>query len=115
MTVPRKIPVPIDSRYKDTPILEDADGNIFPDLWVEPAEIAEDQKSTLRHLPIPSDVGRLDLVSNVFFNTTVPWWSIASINGIRDQVEDMQAAVEEEPRKLFVIPRQASVQSFLTR
>lgn len=111
----RFVPLPIDSRYKDTPKLYDAEGRVFMDLWVEPGEIATDQGSTLQALPIPSDVGRLDLMSENYYQNTVPWWVIAAANGIRDQVEDLQDSVNAEPRKMLVVPRSVAVQAFLTR
>lgn len=110
------IPLPIDSRYKDTPKLFDVEGNVFMDLWVEPGEIAADRDSTLRHIPIPSEVGRLDLLADTYYSNVVPWWVIASANGLRDQVEDMQELVSQENnRKMLVLPRAVAVQAFLTR
>lgn len=109
------VPQPINSRYKDTPKLYDSQGRVFMDLWVEPGEVAADRDSTMQALLLPSDVGRLDLTAQESFQTPIPWWAIASVNGIRDQVEDMQVAVEEDPRKMLVIPRTVAVQAFLTR
>lgn len=111
----RTVALPIDSRYKDTAKLFDSSGRIYFDLWEEPQEIAADRDSTLQHVPIDSDVGRLDLLSHAFYRNTVPWWAIAAANGIRDQVEDVQDVVEQDVRKALVIPRSVAVQAFLTR
>lgn len=115
MTTSRQVTLPVDSRYKDTAKLVDSTGRVFMDLWVEPSEIAQEKGSTLQHLPIPSEVGRLDLLADLYFKNVVPWWAIASVNGLRDQVEDMHDAVTQSPRKMLVIPRAVSVQAFLTR
>lgn len=115
MTIARQVAIPIDSRYKDTVRLKSADGKIFFDLWEEPVETAEDQGSTLSHLPLPSDVGRLDLIADTYYQNVVAWWALCAANGMRDQVEDMQEAIEQRPRKMLTIPRAIAIQAFLTR
>lgn len=115
MTVSRQVTIPIDSRYKDTARLESSDGEVFYDLWEEPLETAEDQGSTLNHLPLPSDIGRLDLIADLYYQNVVPWWAICAANGMRDQVEDMQEAVAQRPRKMLTLPRSVVIQAFLTR
>lgn len=115
MTTSRQVTIPIDSRYKDTSRLESSDGKVFYDLWVEPVETAEDVGSTLSHLPLPSDVGRLDLIADLYYRNVVAWWALCAANGLRDQVEDMQDAIEQSPRKMLTIPRSVAIQSFLTR
>jgi len=106
--------LPTTSRYKDTPILEDADGNVFFDLWVEPPDVAGDRGTLQSYVVAGHEVGRLDLVANTFFNSVHAWWAIALVNGIRDQVEDLEPK-DGEPNKTITIPRRIAVQNFLGR
>lgn len=103
------------SRYKDTPKLEDSEGNVFIDLWVEPLELATDSVATITHTPIDSEIGRLDLLANQYYESVNAWWTIASRNGLRDQVEDMSTGMQKIVRFLLVIPRRVAVQNFLGR
>lgn len=109
-----RVSLPPTSRYKNTPLLRDADGAIFFDLWVEPSEVAGDQDATTRHSFNDAEVGRLDSVSHQHFQSVFAWWAIAAKNGIRDQVEDMnpENLMDPEDRDL-IIPRRVAVQNFL--
>jgi len=81
-----KIQEPLDSRYKDTPVLIASDGTVFYDLWVEPSIDNSASMST----DIVRGEGRLDLLAYNRLSNQRMWWLIASLNKMIDQVEDTE-------------------------
>lgn len=67
------------------------DGNKEIDLLQSVIPNMRFDENYTRSIIVSSDMlGRLDLISNYFYNTTEFWWLIAQYNNIINPIEDMK-------------------------
>lgn len=101
------------SRYVGTAVYQLRDGaggltnsNVLG-VWERPIDFTNYQFDVY-HIVSRDEVGRLDIISNAYYNTPHLWWAIADANGINNFLDDMDAGDE------LGIPRYEDIQQALT-
>jgi hypothetical protein len=104
------ITIPINSRYKDTPVFSD-NGVVSFELQIPPPEFTVQPAGATKHTVRSFEVGFLDIVAVQYFGAgyEVMWWAIAQANGMIDPEREMY------PGQQLVIPPPSAKQSFLGR
>lgn len=99
------------SRYKDTPIYVDSDGETRFALQVPPAEFQDPQLGWGTHRVEQHEVGFLDYIAVKHYGNGYEklWWVIAQANAMLDPESEMKAGM------VLVIPPRTVVQQFLAR
>lgn len=102
------------SRYKDTPLFDDAlfgKDEIQFGTMVPPEEFLEPSENVRRHTVAASEVGFLDILAVRFYGQGYEelWWSIALANAILDPENDMFVG------QTLLIPPRAQAIKFISR
>lgn len=99
-----------ESRYKDTNVVQ-VPGVKAPymELWDRPAELEEMIQNADKYLVKASDVGRLDLIADRYYDDVRLWWVIAAVNNFMDPITDMHSGQQ------IYIPDSLSVSKMVAR
>lgn len=70
------------SRYKNIRTIQDDDGNIYHESWVQ--QTVDKSSSDEYYIVTEQSENRLDIIANIYYNTPRYWWVIALANYIID-------------------------------
>ncbi len=84
----KRVILPINSRYKDTDLYADVDGNAFFGPWEE-LEIQDPSDYELYQIK-SKDIGRIDVLAYDFYGDPTLQWVIMNFNNIIDPIFDLE-------------------------
>lgn len=97
------------SRYKDTKIiLRRPENRRELGLWVSDSSLGNRTSMTL-HQITDFDIGRLDMVSYLYYGTPDYWWVLADANDYINPLLDMRVG------EYLAVPNRAVIESFVRR
>ena len=70
------------SRYKNIRTIQDDEGNIYHESWVQ--QTVDKSSNDEYYIVTEQSENRLDIIANIYYNTPRYWWVIALANYIID-------------------------------